>query len=273
VLHLRLHVLMFENLRAIFAGETRNPKYLTLLHSMLRTSVVSCLLAVIFTMPAFAQTQIIPGVTEAFMDVTLSSTVQGIINARHFDEGATVQQGQVILELDSALEDFETQRRGAVMEHNRADFESTRALFARSKAVSKDEMQKKEMEYKVAVAEFGIATENLKRRKVIAPFGGTIVELFLQAGASCEPYQPLIRLVDTTRCFFIGHLQGSAGIKVQVGAKAKVAVQGAAEPVEAVISFIAPVADSASGLVKVKAIFENAQGRVRPGLAAELTLE
>lgn len=240
---------------------------------MLRPFVLSFLAATIFTAPLLADSRTIPGVTEAFMDVTLSSTVQGIVSARNFEEGATVKAGQVILELDSALEELETQRRQAVMEHNRADFESTRALFSRSKAVSKDEMQKKEMEYKVSVAEFGIATENLKRRKVVAPFGGTIVEVYLQPGASCEPYQPLIRLVDTSRCYFIGHLQGSAGIKLQPGAKVRVAVQGAAEPVDAVISFIAPVADSASGLVTVKALFENADGRVRPGLAAELILE
>ena len=240
---------------------------------MIRSIVLGCLTAAVLAPPLLAEPRIVPGVTEAFMDVTLSSTVQGIIHSRYFDEGATVKEGQTILELDSALEELETQRRAAVMVHNRADFESTRSLFSRSKAVSKDELEKKEMEYKVSVAELGIATENLKRRKVIAPFSGTIVDLFLKPGASCEPYQSLIRLVDTTRCYFIGHIQGNAGIKLQAGAKAKVAVQGASEPFEAVISFVAPVVDSASGLVKVKALFENAEGRVRPGLAAELTLE
>lgn len=240
---------------------------------MIRFTFIVCLAAGFLAPSLLAEPRIVPGVTEAFMDVTLSSTVQGIIHTRFFDEGAAVKDGQVILELDSALEELETQRRGAVMEHSRADFESTRSLFSRSKAVSKDELQKKEMEYKVAVAEYGIATENLKRRKVIAPFSGTIVDLFLKPGASCEPYQPLIRLVDTTRCYFIGHVQGNAGIKVQTGTKVKVTVQGAADPFEAVISFVAPVVDSASGLVKVKAVFENAEGRVRPGLAAELTLD
>ncbi|MGB8170659.1 MAG: efflux RND transporter periplasmic adaptor subunit [Chthoniobacteraceae bacterium] len=240
---------------------------------MIRSFVFACLLAATPGVPLFAESRTVPGVTEAFMDVTLSSTVQGIIHTRYFDEGATVKEGQTILELDSALEELETQRRAAVTEHSRADFESTRSLFSRSKAVSKDELQKKEMEYKVAVAELGIATENLKRRKVIAPFSGTIVDLFLKPGASCEPYQPLIRLVDTTRCYFIGHVQGNAGIKIAAGTKVKVSVQGAAEPFDAVISFVAPVVDSASGLVKVKALFENADGRVRPGLAAEMILE
>ncbi|HEY0548518.1 MAG TPA: hypothetical protein VGF13_02890, partial [Verrucomicrobiae bacterium] len=39
------------------------------------------------------------------------------------------------------------------------------------------------------------------------------------------------------------------------------------------ITFLSPVADPASGLVKVKAFFENAGGRIRPGLAGGMTVE
>ncbi len=43
--------------------------------------------------------------------------------------------------------------------------------------------------------------------------------------------------------------------------------------VPARIAFISPVVDPASGLAKVKAIFENAEGKVRPGLTAKLVTE
>jgi hypothetical protein len=33
------------------------------------------------------------------------------------------------------------------------------------------------------------------------------------------------------------------------------------------------VVDSASGLAKVKALFENADGKIRPGLSAKMILE
>ncbi len=39
------------------------------------------------------------------------------------------------------------------------------------------------------------------------------------------------------------------------------------------ISFISPVVDPASGLAKIKALFENADGKIRPGLAAKLSAE
>lgn len=207
------------------------------------------------------------------MDVTLSSSVQGTIHLEHFKEGEVVKESQVILELDSKLEELETARRRQVMEHAMSDYESTKQLFEKSKSVSKDEMDKKETEYKVAVAELGIAEEQLRRRKILAPFAGSIVEILLQPGASCEPYQPLVRLVDTSRVFFVGHIEGTAAADLKLGQTVKIEVTGAKFPVEAAISFIAPVVDSASGLARVKAVFDNAEGKVRPGLAARMILD
>lgn len=215
----------------------------------------------------------VAGITEAFMDVTLSSSVQGTIHLEHYKEGAQVKEGEVILQLDTRLEELEAQRRKQVMEHAMMDYEGTKQLFEKSNAVSKDELRKKETEYKVSAAELGIAEEQLRRRKIFAPFSGSIVEILLQPGASCEPYQPLVRLVDTTRVVFVGHIEGTAAAELKAGQVVKIGIAGVRTPVEATISFIAPVVDSASGLARVKAIFENADGRVRPGLAAKMILD
>ena len=215
----------------------------------------------------------VSGVTEPFMDVELSAPVQGTIALEHFSEGAEVQEGQVILELDSALEELETQRRKEVMERSRTDFEATQTLFSKTKAVSQEELDKRRMEYKVAAAEYGIAEEQLKRRKIVAPFSGTIVELFLKPGASCEPHRPLVRLVDVNRCHFIGHIEGTSASSLKLEQPVKIQVAGLEASVPAVITFISPVVDSASGLARIKALFENADRRVRPGLPAQLLAE
>jgi len=222
---------------------------------------------------AAAEPRAVVGITEPFMDVTLSSSVQGTIHLEHFKEGDAVKESQVILELDSKLEELEAARRRQVMEHAMSDFEATKQLFEKSRAVSKDELDKKQTEYKVAVAELGIAEEQLRRRKIVAPFSGNIVEILLQPGASCEPYQPLVRLVDTSRVYFVGHIEGTATADLKQGGTVKVEVTGSRQPIDATISFIAPVVDSASGLVRVKAVFDNAEGKVRPGLAARMIVD
>lgn len=218
-----------------------------------------------------AETAPITGITEPFMDVTLGASVSGIIRQEFFKEGEAVKKGDVILELDKRLEELEVERRKAVLEQNRREFESTRALVQTTKSVSKEELAKKEAEYNVAVSEHGIAVEQLAHRQITAPFSGTITEILLRPGAACAPYQPLVRVVDTSRCFFVGQVEGKSASALHVDQKVKIEVDGTDEPIIGKISYLSPVVDPASGLAKVKAIFDNADAKIRPGLVAKMT--
>ena len=240
---------------------------------MLRPLTSAWMLFCALATSAVAEPKSVSGITEPYFDVLLSSSVQGTIHQQNYNEGDAVKSGSPILELDSKLEELETRRRKEVMERNKADLEGTRTLFERTKAVSKDELDKKQMEYNVSVAEHGIAEEQLKRRKIVAPFDGNIVEVFQQPGSSCEPYKPLVRLVDTKRCYFVGHVEGVAAAGLKLGQEVKIQVSGSNAPIKGSICFLSPVVDQASGLAKVKAIFDNAAGQTRPGLAAVMTLE
>jgi RND family efflux transporter MFP subunit len=210
------------------------------------------------------------GITEPFLDVTLGASVAGIIHVEFFKEGALVKKGDVILELDKKLEELEVQRRQAVMDQNKLELESTRALVQTTKSVSKEELAKKEAESNVSTAEYGIALEQLAHRQIVAPFAGAITEIQLHVGAACAPYQPLVRLVDTTRCYFVGQLEGKEAARLRLDQPVSIEVEGAAAPISGRICFIAPVVDPASGLAKIKALFDNGDGAIRPGLAAKM---
>jgi membrane fusion protein (multidrug efflux system) len=220
-----------------------------------------------------ADSLIIDGITEPFRDVTLTVAVPGIIRSEPFSEGASVKKGDVVLELDKKLEEFEAARRKAVMEQTKAEFESTRQLRETTKSVSNEELGKKEADYNVAAAEYGAAAEELARREIVAPFDGTIAEISLRTGAACAPYQPIARLVDTSRFYFTGHLEGKSALRLALDQPVSLEVAGVVKPVTGKICFISPVVDPASGLATVKAIFENAAGAIRPGLAAKLTVQ
>jgi len=214
----------------------------------------------------------ISGITEPFMDVTLGLADAGIISEQFFKEGAAVKKGDAILELDNKLETFEVARRKAIMEQNKAVYDSTRQLIATTKSVSQQEMQKAEAEYNVAAADYNIAAQQLANRQLIAPFSGRITEILLKPGAAVAPYQPLVRLVDTSRCYFTGHIEGKAASNLQLDQAVQIHVDGGVN-IPGKICFISPTADAASGLTKVKAIFDNADSQIRPGLSAQLTTE
>ena len=214
------------------------------------------------------------GITEPILDVTLSSPVAGIVGARFFKEGEFVRGGQTVVELDRKLEELETARRKAIAERSKADFEATSVLFKNTKGISGEELEKKQLEYKVANAEYEIAAEQLRKRQIVSPLSGSIAELFREVGEACQANERLVRIVDTRRCYFVCNVEGKAGPGLRIGQAATVEVEAGASTAvfQAIISFVSPVVDPASGLLKVKAIFENPDERIRPGLAGTMRL-
>jgi RND family efflux transporter MFP subunit len=244
--------------------------------TVIKTNVVSKIL-VLFASTALcaagaAEMKSVNGITEPFMDVELGASGAGIVHSQLFKEGDTVKKGEVIIELDKRLEELEVERRKAVMDQNKMTFESTRTLAQNTKSVSKEELAKKEAEYNVSVAEYGIAVEQLAHRQIVAPFPGAITEIQLHPGAACAPYQSIVRLVDTTRFYFVGQIEGKSSLSLRLDQPVKIEVEGGAV-VAGKISFISPVVDPASGLARIKALFDNPDGKIRPGLAAKLTAE
>jgi RND family efflux transporter MFP subunit len=215
------------------------------------------------------------GLTEPVLDVTLSASVPGIIAARRFKEGDFVKEGDAIVELDKRLEELELERRKLVLEARRIDYERTAKLVQTTKGTSKEELEKKEYDYKLAQVEHAMAAEQLRRRVVTAPLSGVVMQFPLELGESCQPYQPLARVVDARRCYLVANLEPRAAAALSPGKEVKLEIDtgATAEPVSGTVTFLSPVADAASGLIEVKVLFENAAGKIRPGLAGRLHLK
>ncbi len=215
------------------------------------------------------------GITEPFRDVQLGLAVPGIIVKRLVNEGDFVSTNQVILQLDNRLEELEAARRKLLVENRRTDFEATRQLFENSKSVSKDELDKKEVEYRVAEVDYLAALEQVRRRQLLAPEPGVVVEILREVGEVCDEYQPLIHLVDVRQAYFTCNLEASDAARLRLGQAAKVQIAETPQPVTVTgeVTFISPVVDAASGLQKVRILFNNAEARIRPGLSGRLVLE
>jgi RND family efflux transporter MFP subunit len=136
-------------------------------------------------------------------------------------------------------------------------------------------LEKKHAEYKVALAEYELAKEQVRKRSIVAPYDGFITELFLQVGEACQLQQPVLRLVDTRQCYFICNVEARAVQGLRPGQPAHLEIESgpAAVVIQGTISFVSPVVDAASGLMKVKVIFDNPEGKVRPGVAGKMTFE
>ena len=216
------------------------------------------------------------GITEPIADVTLSASVPGIVSAWKFKEGDFVKQGDVILELDKRLEELETERRKLAMDKNKKDWEALQTLFQKNSiSVRKEELEKAEADYKIAATEYEMATEQLRKRSVAAPTAGYLAEIARDVGEACQPYQPLIRIVDTRQGYFVSNVEARVAgrLKLDQTANLEIATGQTVLKVSGKVVFISPVVDPASGLQKVRVLFDNADGRIRPGVAGKLLLD
>lgn len=306
-------------------------------------SLVVLLLGLGATTAPAQRTTAVAGITEPVTDSTLSCASVGILQAWRVKEGDRVQAGQVLLDLDKRLEELDADRRRLVWEQKgdlklaeqqvairkliseskvelkladaavallKADVEATRQLFKNSKSVSKDDLEKKELEYKKAIADYDkvlvteereklehqqsiteydktvaveerekleldLAVEALRRRQVFAPFGGEVVEFYKKVGESCQANDKLVRLVDTSRCHFVVNLDARLGTRLRLGDTLPLELEAgdAIVKLSGRIAFISPVVDSASGLLKLKVLFDNPDGKIRPGGAGRVMLQ
>jgi RND family efflux transporter MFP subunit len=237
---------------------------------------VLCLL--LWSGPALVRAEpiFVTGITEPINDVTLSASVPGIVSAWKFKEGDFVKEGEAIIELDKKLEELEVERRQVALANRKQDRDNLQELYKKSSiSVKKDEIEKAETEYKIAAVEFEMAVEQLRKRRIIAPCSGTITDIARDVGEACQPYQPLIRVVDTRQCYFISNVEARAAGRLKPGQNIKVEIEGSPAPatIQSKIVFLSPVVDPASGLQKVRVLFDNTDGRVRPGVAGKLIIE
>lgn len=241
------------------------------------------------------------GLTEPVKDVTLSSEMAGRIDKIFFKEGDCLSEGSVLLELNKKFEELEVKRNKLVWESKvevnsasvriktlKSLLESTRALFKAMGSVSKEELETKELEYKLAIAEherlkiaeererieYEMTLEKLDKLILKSPIQGIVTELLLAEGENCEPRQPLIHVVDTSKCLLICNIEASFGQNLKKGQSVDLEIPVGPEIMQkkGTVIFVSPVVDPASGLLTVKAEFENPDGAVRPGVAGSMII-
>lgn len=248
---------------------------------------------------ASAQQWAAQGVIVPYHDATLSVTVSGTVTKIFEKEGDAVMTGQPIIQLRDDLQALEAQRRRLIWQDHAALDEAkqryatlseqlshTRNLYERTHSVSEDTLQKDELQVKLsqleierltnaenqAEVDFKIAEAQLKQRTIDAPFDGIIAKISVDLGDVCSPGQPVVRLVDISKCRIVVHMDAATSRTLQKGLPVHVVVRGFGprRVFNATIDYVAPVVDPSSGLREVKAVFDNPDERVLPGLTATL---
>lgn len=140
----------------------------------------------------------------------LSSEVAGLVKTLHVDIGDTVEQGQLLLELDDELSDIALDHaRAAVLQQqealadSRRRLDEARTLEARSSIAASD-VRTLEAQERIAAAALteaeAVARQRraeLERHRITAPFSGSVSRKLTEAGEWITPGSPVLELVAT----------------------------------------------------------------------------
>lgn len=213
------------------------------------------------------------GRTEASERATLAFRVGDRVARVRVQEGQAVEKGEVLIELDAATYEMAVREAEAAVASARLQYEGQ--LFADSSAGE-------EKKARVA-ARTGLtgATQRLDRARLDldgtilrAPFAGEIVELRVHEGERATPDQPAVLLIDRRKLRLPAEVLESDFGQLKVGAHVRTRFTALPdEPFHGTVRALSPVirADRGTGLVYVE--LDNPDGRLRPGMYGEVTLD
>ena len=227
------------------------------------------------------------GTLEAKDQVTVAAKGGGTIVDMKVDEGSRVKKGQVLFRTDSRDAQLmkragETQLRAARLALKTAETEYKRiaGLAAQNAAprqqVDQLEAQVEGAKVQIAAAQDALAMANkaIADATVKAPIDGVVVKKLLNVGehASTMPPSPVLVLQDQSSLELKFRLPERALASIEKGDRITVAIPSLEASRPATVALVSPSVDPRTRTVELTAVLDNADGALRPGMMAEVTL-
>jgi RND family efflux transporter MFP subunit len=149
--------------------------------------------------------------------------------------------------------------------------------------VQKNRLEAEEAEHEQSIAglemkaqenEWNAARAQIARRKIAAPFDGTIVQVYLRKGEWAEPGQKALRIVNADRLKAEGFIRAEDAAAASSGKPVELTIDlgGTPQKFAGKVAFVSPEVDPITGQVRVWAEIENHDGKLRPGQSAKMVL-
>jgi RND family efflux transporter MFP subunit len=235
---------------------------------------------------------------EAADSVELRSRVAGTLNQIHFVEGQRVAKGALLFTIDPRPFAAEVSRVQAQLNGTRTQLELTASELARAEkllpmqAVSVQEIDQlraaqRNAQSNLAANQAALKTAelNLSFTRVLAPISGRMSRSNLTVGNLVAVGEPVLStLVSTDKVYAYFDASESTFLKLaaqqRAGGAAPLVLMGLADeenlaqnmPHKGTVDFIDNRLNPATGSIRVRAVFNNAQQRFTPGLSARVRL-
>lgn len=210
------------------------------------------------------------GTLKALQGVDLSLEIAGTVTDVQFQSGQKVKAGQPIVQLDSAVE-------SALLETAQADLGLAQVDYSRgSQLVGSQAISKGEFDRLSAVLKKNKATVNqlkaaLDKKRIVAPFSGTIGIRQVDVGDYVASGTMIATLQDLSSLYVDFFVPEQSVPKIAVGQPVQVIVSAyPTQTFPGTISAINPKVDNTTRNIQVRATLANPDGKLLPGMFASL---
>jgi len=210
------------------------------------------------------------GTLVAVRAVTVASELPGLVREIGFDSGAFVRRGDVLVKLDTSTE--EAQLAAAEADASLAKTTEQRARKLREKESNAPaDLDAAESRAQETAANAAVLRATIAKKTIRAPFDGRVGIRQVELGQILAPGTAIASLqsIDPIRAEFWLPQQTLADL--QLGMKARLHTDVFPQQSwQGAITTINPEVDVATRNVRVRATFPNADGRLRPGMFANV---
>ncbi|APZ99614.1 efflux transporter periplasmic adaptor subunit [Sphingopyxis sp. QXT-31] len=230
---------------------------------------------------------------EAVDSVEVRPRASGYLQRAHFTDGQYVRAGQLLFTIDArpaqaALDQARAQRARALATLANAKTELARSeTLAKSQAASQEEVEQRRAAVRTSEADVAAASAairaaelNVGFTRVTAPISGRVSQRLVDPGNAVTADQSILTTVVSTSPIHFS-FQGSEASLLEyerrgdtlVGSPVRIKLQGAADySIGGRIDFVDNALSNGSGTITVRAVVQNPDGALRPGLFGQLQL-
>ncbi len=202
----------------------------------------------------------------AVQGVTIANELDGLVAGINFESGASVKQGDLLVQLDVSVEQAQLASATAAADLARINFQRARELRAKDSS-SQSDLDAAEAQARQTAANADIIRATIAKKSIRAPFAGRLgirqisMGQFIKAGTAIVPLQAL----DPLYINFSLPQQDLAGLMVGQTVQVTVDTYPGAEFTGTINALNSKVDDSNRN-VQVQAVIANADERIKPGM-------
>jgi membrane fusion protein (multidrug efflux system) len=216
------------------------------------------------------QTLAVIGTIAPVQGVMVSADLPGIVDQIEFDSGKVVQEGDLLVTLDTRQEEAQLAAAEAERDLAKGNFARLEGLVE-ARAISRADYDQAQAEQKRTEARVGEIQATIARKVIRAPFSGVLGIRQVNRGQYLTPGDPVVSLQSLDPIYANFAVPQQHLNQVQVGRNVRITLgELAGAEFSGRVTAINSVVDETTRTIQVQATLANPRGRLQPGMFVDV---